>query len=767
MRESNDSKYQRPLRLLIAEDNKRDAELIVAALKRAGYPVWFEVVDTPDEFRSKLVQEEFDLVLCDHNLTAWSGADALKIVSETGRAIPFIVVTGSLGDEAAVEYIKSGAADYVLKSRLGRLPAAVGQALRDREHREEEVRLHEQVQAGKRDWELTFDSVPDPILVLDRERLVRRANRAAGEMLGLSFSEIIGRPCDEVIHGPSGVCVDCPHQRALQGGRESWGIIDDQKAERVFDAHCSPLYDSGGQVSGFVFSMHDITERKRAEDEIRKLSRAVEQSPVSVVITEPNGNIEYVNPRFTEMTGYTLEEVGGKNPRLLRSNETSPQEYEKLWRTIASGREWQGEFHNRRKDGTLFWARASISPIRNEAGAVSHFVAVEEDITAQRMMEEQLRLAQKMEAVGRLAGGVAHDFNNLLTVINGHAQLLMEQASPQDPQYSHLREILKGGERAAGLTRQLLTFSRKQVLSLRSLDLNAVIGDIQKMLRRLIGEDVELQIKAGSQLGPVMADPGQIEQIVMNLAVNARDAMPRGGRLMIETANASLDERYVQAHPGATPGRYVMLAVRDTGHGMDARTLANAFEPFFTTKEPGKGTGLGLATVYGIVTQFAGHISVESEMGQGTTFHVYLPRLDQKAGAREEKEEPRGDVSGSETILVVEDETGVRSLIQAALESKGYRALVAGDSEEAERIAGRHQGPLDLLLTDVIMPGRNGKALAESLASSRPGLKVLYISGYTADVIGHHGVLESGVSFLPKPFTSSSLLRKVREVLEK
>ncbi len=766
MAKTSEASYGRPLRLLIIEDSKPDAELIVAALKRAGYALSFEVVDKPEDMRQRLLRQEFDVVLSDHNLPSWSGTEALKIVLESGRSVPFVVVTGSLGDEAAVQYIKSGAADYVLKNHLERLPSVVGQVLKERAHQEEEFRLHDQIRAGKREWELTFDSVPDPIFLLDENCAVRRANRAAAEALQLNFAELIGRPCFEVVRGAGKVSVGCSHGHEFDAASES-EEEKNGKTKKNFDARCTELHGADGQVAGFVFSMHDVTKRKRAEDEIRKLSRAVEQSPASVAITDPDGRIEYVNPTFTRITGYTLEEVRGKNPRILKSGETPDEEYKRLWQTITSGREWRGEFHNRKKDGSMFWASASVSPIRTESGNTVYYLGIQEDITAQKLLEEQLRQAQKMEAVGRLAGGVAHDFNNLLTIINGHAQLLIESAQEAGGGNPHLDEILKAGERAAALTRQLLAFSRKQVVALRALDLNHVIEDIQKMLRRLIGEDVELTINSGKSLGLVMADAGQIEQVLMNLVVNARDAMPHGGRLMVETMNTTLDEDYAGSHFDVRSGDYVMLAVSDTGVGMDSEVLRRVFEPFFTTKEPGRGTGLGLATVYGIVKQCGGHINVYSEPGQGTTFRAYFPRIGAPDKSDNVKQEQAGALAGWETILVVEDEAGVRSLIRAALESKGYKVLVASNPDEAEAMAGKHQGALHLLLTDVIMPGRNGKVLADALQRTRTDLRVLYMSGYTADAIGHHGVLDSNVEFLPKPFTSRELLKKVREVLGK
>jgi len=394
-------------------------------------------------------------------------------------------------------------------------------------------------------------------------------------------------------------------------------------------------------------------------------------------------------------------------------------------------------------------------------GAVVTFL----DVTEKKRLQAQLLQSQKMESVGRLAGGVAHDFNNLLTVITGYGDLLARDLEPGHPGLHRLEQIRKAAERAATLTRQLLAFSRKQVLEPKVLDLEAVVADVEQMLHRLIGEDVQFVTVSGGGLGRVRADQGQIEQVIVNLAVNARDAMPNGGKLIVETRNVELDESYLRHRPDARLGPHVLLAVSDTGQGMSAETLSHAFEPFFTTKELGKGTGLGLATVYGIVRQSGGHVTIYSEPGRGTTCRVYLPRLgedhDDAAPAA-----PAGDApGGTETILLVEDEAPVRALAREILESAGYQVLEGATPEEALAAASSHAGPIHLVLTDVILPGVSGRQLAAALRSSRTEARVLFTSGYTDDAISHHGILEPGVSFVQKPFTAAVLLRKVREVL--
>ena len=387
------------------------------------------------------------------------------------------------------------------------------------------------------------------------------------------------------------------------------------------------------------------------------------------------------------------------------------------------------------------------------------------DVTERRRLEEQYRQAQKMEAVGRLAAGVAHDFNNLLMAITGYSELLLARLGERDPLRRYVEEVKKAGDRAASLTRQLLTFSRQQVLELRVLDLNSVVANVDKMLRRVIGEDIELVAILGADLAPVKADPGQLEQVILNLAVNSRDAMPQGGKLTIETSSVELAEASSHRHGELSPGKYVVLAVSDSGCGMDSETQAHIFEPFFTTKEQGKGTGLGLAMVYGIVKQSGGSVWVYSEVGQGTTFKVYLPQVNEKVTAQVPRPPQPVLTRGWETILLVEDEEPVRSLVRSVLEASGYAVLEARHGEDALVVSEQHKGPIQLLVTDVVMPEMSGPELAEHLAPFHREMKVLYMSGYTEGSIQHHGRLGLGTAYLPKPFTPETLVRKVREVL--
>jgi PAS domain S-box-containing protein len=515
-----------------------------------------------------------------------------------------------------------------------------------------------------------------------------------------------------------------------------------------------------------------IAERRRADVALRESEaryRAVAQSAnLAIVTADSAGNIVDWNPHAETMFGHTAAEVLGQPLTLLMPERRRELHLAGMRRLQSGGGSHiigrSVEMEGRRKDSTEFPLELSLAKWKiGESWFVTGMMA---DITEQKRLEAQFLQAQKMESVGQLASGIAHDFNNLLTVINGTSELLLAQVRPDDPVHADVQEIHRAGERAATLTRQLLAFSRQQILEPRVMSLNTVVAGTESLLRRVLGEDIDLVIVPAPDLGHVKADPGQIEQVMTNLAVNARDAMPQGGQLTIETQNVTITEDDGRRHGVAmVPGSYVRLAVRDSGVGMDEATRARIFEPFFTTKGPGKGTGLGLSTVYGIVKQSHGFVWVESEVGQGTSFKIYLPRVTEAAGT----DRPAPTVmsrSGTETILLVEDNAGLRTLATRLLAPAGYTVLGAASGEAALLVLERHEAPVHLLLSDVVLPGMSGRHLAEQLAQTHPEMKVLYMSGYTSDTIVRHGVLDAQVPFLNKPFTAAALLRKVREVLD-
>ncbi len=495
----------------------------------------------------------------------------------------------------------------------------------------------------------------------------------------------------------------------------------------------------------------------------RRFRRLVEHAADAFFLHEASGRIVDVNQRACDVLGYTRDELLAMSLGDIEVD-FDPEAWNALWGSLVPHVPMTLDGVHRRRDGSSFPVEVRLGLF--ESGGRPLMLALARDVTERLALEEQLRQSQKMEAVGHLAGGIAHDFNNLLTVITGYSELLLETLGPRDPASADVVEIKKAADRAGGLTRQLLAYSRKQVLQMEVLDLNSVVTGLEPFLARLIGEHIMVLTRLQSGLGPVEADRIQLEQVLLNLAVNARDAMPDGGALTIETADVELDEAYARIHADATPGAHVRLSVRDTGVGMTDEVRERLFLPFFTTKEKGKGTGLGLATVYGVVRQIGGHIAVRSAPGHGSTFSIYLPKAASLPVALARQVPDGGTNIGSETVLIVEDEPAVRALLRGILERHGYRVLEAGHGEAAIALADRHEGPIDLLVTDVIMPGMNGRALAEVLTRSRPGLPVLFISGYTDDVIGPHGILDPGITLLEKPFTAEALTRRVREVLD-
>ena len=613
-----------------------------------------------------------------------------------------------------------------------------------------------------------FESARDGILILDAETgHIVDVNPYMTDLTGYGRDDFIGKALWEI-----GAFKDAGASKASFAQLQATTYIryDDlplatRTGGTVEVEFVSNIYVVGGRRV-VQCNVRDNTVRKRTEDERRRLMTAIEQADEVVLVTDVDGAITFVNAAFQTVTGYTRGEVLGKNPRLLKSGTQGDDFYRALWATLAAGKTWRGRLVNKKKDGSLYSQDATLSPVRDHDGNIASFVGVARDVTAALALEAQFLHAQKMEAVGRLAGGIAHDFNNVLSVILSYAEVMREDMKPDDPRRADVEEIEKAGLRAVELTRQLLAFSRRQVLETKVLNPNAAIGWIAKMLRQLLGADIELATLPADDLWNVKVDPGQLEQVLMNLAVNARDAMPHGGKLTIETANVTLDEAHSTTHPDVRAGDYVQIAVGDSGLGMDADTQARIFEPFFTTKEKEKGTGLGLATVFGIVRQSEGHIAVESEPGVGTTFRIYLPKFGGAAAPSPALSKELEAAAGSETILLVEDEDQVRVLARDVLRRHGYVVLDAASAGEALLVCEQHEAPIDLLLADVVLPRMNGRLLAERIATLRPAIKVLLMSGYTDDAVLLRGVLDSDLAFLQKPLTPTSLARKVREVLD-
>ncbi len=544
--------------------------------------------------------------------------------------------------------------------------------------------------------------------------------------------------------------------------------IGTESAVRGLDAGADDYLEAPYEPVRLIAKVARLLERGRMEAALKESEERyrdlVENAQDIIYTHDLQGRYTSLNNAGERITGYTREEALNLTLEQTVTPECVAKAREMIRRKLAGERQSAYELEILTKDGRSVAVEVNTRLIYRDGVAIG-VQGIARDITERKHLEEQLQRAQKLEAVGRLAGGVAHDFNNLLTAIMGYSDLALRQLPQGSPLRRHLEEVRKAGQRASSLTSQLLIFSRKQVVQSVVLNLNSIVSDMESMLRRLIGEDIELRTVLDPELGQVKADAGQMQQVIMNLVVNARDAMPQGGKLTLETSNVYLDETYASQHMGVEPGHYAMLAVSDTGHGMTAETQAHVFEPFFTTKEPGKGTGLGLSTVYGIVKQSRGNIWIYSEVGQGTTFKIYLPRVDEKVSAQDSVNEPVESSAGTETVLLVEDEEQVRAMVHEALEAAGYKVLAAANGKEALHIGEEYDGEIHLVITDVVMPEMGGRALAEKIARLRPRVHVLYMSGYTDDAVVHHGVLDREMNFIQKPFAPDVLVKRVKEAL--
>jgi two-component system cell cycle sensor histidine kinase/response regulator CckA len=622
-------------------------------------------------------------------------------------------------------------------------------------------------------FRLISENAADMIAVVDMDGRRIFNSDAYQKILGYSADELKNSSSMDQIHPDDRERVKAAAAEARRSGvgkNLEYRIRCKNGTWLVLESTSSVIGDASGVPEKLVIVNRDITARKQASEALRlsevSFRSVIENAPYGIYRAQASGKLLLVNPALQKMLGYeSLAE-------LLRLNLTTDVyvdslEHQRVNELFTNQKDFTDvQVDWKRKDGTPIKARCTGWFVKSAIDGAAYFEVFAEDVTEKWLLERQLRMAQKMEAVGRLSGGIAHDFNNLLGVIIGYSQVLKRTLPPGTPFLEHAEEIEKAGQRAASLTRQLLAFSRQQVLAPAVLNLNSLILEMEKMLPRLIGEDIEIVIALDPAIGRVKADHGQLEQVVMNLAVNARDAMPDGGKVVITTSNVVLDEVWTRSHPGSKAGDFVMLSVADTGTGIDSETLAHIFEPFFTTKERGKGTGLGLATVYGVVKQSGGYVWVESALGKGTAFEIYLPRIEELVSVPEPVAPIVEAFRGAETILLVEDADALRKLTHMLLEQHGYRVLVAANGAAALQLVEEQPERINLLLTDVIMPGLNGRALAGRLELLQPGLKILYMSGYTDDAIMDHGVLESGTHLLHKPYSEENLIRKVREVLD-
>ena len=768
-----------PLRVLLVEDSADDALLLEREIRRGGFDLSLTRVENEAQFLSAISQA-WDVVVSDYVLPRFTALGVLRHLRHLRLDIPTIVISGTVTESELIEAMKAGAHDYVQKQNLSRLVVAIrrelGEAAGRRRRREAEDALREAQERFRFVVENTGDVVyrlrfPDMVYDYVSPGIERLTGYGPREINGIGLNGIVVSVTDTT--GMPLTPETLEWARHIEQSGEFYADYQvrtkDGKLKWLAD-HSFPWRDGQGRLLGAVGTLMDVTDRKEAEKALRRSEEyyrsLIENASDPIVVLDDAGTVLYESPALEKMLGWRPEERRGRSGLELLPEEDRPQLIQTVGRLLReAGATELIETRARHRDGSWRSIEA-VAKSRTDADGKRTIVINVRDLTVRKDLEAQLNQAQKMEAIGRLAGGVAHDFNNLTTAILGYSELMLRKLGAEDPLRRHVAEVTRAAERAAALTRQLLAFSRKQLLQPRVLDVAEVLEHSRGLLERLIGEDIELVTRGDPGLGRVRADPVQLDQVILNLAVNARDAMPRGGRLVLEASNADLDEDYAHEHVTVRPGRYVMLAVSDTGHGMDKETQERIFEPFFTTKDKGKGTGLGLSTVYGIVQQSGGYVWVYSEVGRGTTFKIYLPRVEEEPDQPASASEPvavRAVVS--ETLLLVEDEGSVRELLRELLESAGYSVLEASRPAEALELARSHPAPIQLLITDVVMPEMTGPELARHLAQIRPGLRMLFLSGYTEGVVVDKGLLGDGANFLQKPFTTDALEAKVREVL--
>ena len=752
--------------VLLVEDNPADARLLREVVSEVeGSHISLTHVETLAAALARLDTQPFDVVMLDLSLPDADGLQTLVRTHQRAPAVPIVVLTGLDDEQLAMLAVREGAQDYLVKGQV------TGYILvRAMRYATERKRAVEALQRSEEYFRSIIENALDTIIVLDSGGRVRYGSPSFERTLGYPQGVLNETDIFALVHPEDRARVNEMLRTGTQhpGTTLSFEIRLSHRSGswRVFEA-IGRSFEPGSAVNGFVVNARDITERKRASEELRHanetLRAVIEASPLAIYTLDPDGAVVSWNAAAERMFGYSEKEVLGKTLPVIPA--TDKKSFFARLRATSAGRLAAGhEVVLRHKEGTLIDSSIWNSLMRDSAGEVTGIVEAVADNTERKRLEEQFRQAQKMEAVGRLAGGVAHDFNNLLTVITGYCQMITDSLDPSSAMATDLQQVLKAADRATALTRQLLAFSRRQMVQPKVIDADALVSEMRPIVRRVAGENIRLDVVVRANGARIRVDPGNLEQVVLNLVANARDAMPAGGDIQIKTRIVHMDARFGQN--SFAPAEYFVLEVTDTGIGMDDQTLSHLFEPFFTTKERGRGTGLGLSTSYGIVKQNQGEILVRSRPGAGSTFSIYLPTVQEEIDAAPNHEDLKGQHRGSETVLVAEDEDEVRQVVVEMLRAQGYNVIAASSGREALELIDSAASPVDMLLTDVVMPGMGGKELADAVRARRPGIPVLFVSGYAETGIVHEGEIEAGAEFLQKPFTRDDLCRRVRTVLD-
>jgi PAS domain S-box-containing protein len=742
-------------RILIVEDEAIIASVIAGALRKFAYDV-IDILNTGESAVTAALQKQPDLILMDIRLQGdMDGISAAERIQEQAD-IPIIYLT-AYADEPTLDrakrtqpygYIPKPFQEIELKTTI-------------------EMALYKhgfeiQLKASEAKFRSLFENSQDVIYIVDQEDRLQEMNPAGVNLFGFAREEIIGRKPDHLYANPRERKAFLSELRGKKTLKDREIRLRNKSGEILFGlVTANTMIDKAGNANGIQGIIRDVTEKRKREETLLLLQTAIDSSSEAVLITDRQNKIVYGNPAIETMTGYSPLEIIGRDVRFLGSGVPQDEANKKMWETIGNGRSWAGEFLNRRKDGSTYFQRAIISPVRDENGEISHFVSIASDITKEKKLEEQMIQAAKMDSLGHLASGIAHDFNNYLTIINGYSEMLLYE-NENNKNSERLGVILQAGKNASKLVAKILGFSRRQATAPAVLEINGAIQDLERMVHRLLGEGIKLKLDLHADAGQVLIDPTQIEQVLINLVLNARDAMPLGGKLTLATSSQPVDDAFAAGHAGLVPGEYVAIDVSDSGQGMEPQVLARIFEPFFTTKPKGEGTGLGLASVFGIVVQNRGGVWAESEQGRGSKFHVLLPRVAEKLTAL-----PPAAVGrrfDSRSTLLVEDESGIRELMREILISLGMQVQVASDGDQALKLAAATK-KLDLLFCDVVLPGISGIEVADRVRKLHPGIAVIFTSGHGEGFLKRAGLELPQVHFVEKPSTRAAIVEKIAEVL--